>query len=254
MAYSNTVDALFYSLASQKYSFWNNFKCDKLKEKTVLKGLIKLSNGIKRIEIARMLELTKGMTQKEIEEKTGISQPSYSKIINNQQRLSADNLLKLADAFDVSADWILGRTNEKTAPTVHSSDNEITYGDIFKVLSFLLYQHGIQAIPESFIDIHGNNVTLSNTQSLLMNDKIIGSIISVWGGTVTAPTNVYTTWCEDCIEKYSQIPYFGWDSAIQGAYNHYFGAASVSPESLKDFHDHILDIFKEIRSENDTVK
>ena len=214
--------------------------------------MIYLSNEIKRIEIARMIELTKGMTQKEIEEKTGISQPSYSKIINNQQRLSADNLLKLADAFDVSADWILGRTDEKTAPMLQPQTKDISYGDIFKVFSSLLYQRGIHAIPESFIDTHRNNVTLSNTQSLYMNDKIIGSIISVWAGTVTAPTNVYNTWCEDCIEKYSQIPYLGWDSAIQGAYNYYFGSAPVSPETLKDFQEHILDIFKEITSEKDT--
>lgn len=211
-----------------------------------------MSNKTKRIEITRMCELTKDMTQKEIAEKTGISQPSYSKILNNQQGLSADNLLKLADAFNVSADWILGRTDKKSAPSSQPQRADITYGDIFKVLASLLQKQGIYPIPESFIDIHGRTVTLSNTQSLQMNDKIIGSIISVFCRTFNGAKSAYQPWYEDCVEKYSHIPYLGWDSAIQGAYNHYFGSADVSPETLKDFEDHILDIFKPIQSETKT--
>lgn len=209
-----------------------------------------MSTEIKRIEISRMLELTKGMTQKEIEEKTGISQPSYSKILNNQQRLSADNLLKLADAFNVSADWILGRTDEKSAPSSQPQRTDITYGDIFKVLASLFQKQGIYPIPESFIDTHGRTVTLSNTQSLQMNDKIIGSIVSVFCRTFNGAKSAYQPWFEDCVEKYSHIPYIGWDSAIQGAYNHYFDSADVSPELLKDFQEKLLDIFKELSSEN----
>lgn len=203
----------------------------------------------KRIEVIRMKELKGEMTQKEFENKTGISQSSYSKIINNTRGLSADNLVKIADAFDVSTDWLLGRTDNKSPLSIKSEEYQVTYGDIFKVMTYLLQNHGLYAIPESFLGIDGKQHVLNNTQSLHVDDKILGSICSVWKNTVTAPNDVYNNWRNSCIDKYSKIPYLSWDAAINNAYNHYFGSADVSPELLAKFIDNLLEIFKEIQSE-----
>ena len=87
-----------------------------------------------------------------------------------------------------------------------------------------------------------------------MNDKILGSILSVWGRTVTAPPNVYTNWRNECIEAYSEIPYLSWDAAIQNAYNHFFGTTAVSPESLKAFPKNLMVVSDESSSEKDTFQ
>lgn len=50
------------------------------------------------------------MTQTYVAEKLGISQPSYIRYEFGSAEPSLQNLVKLADLFDVSADYLLGRT------------------------------------------------------------------------------------------------------------------------------------------------
>lgn len=50
-----------------------------------------------------------GYTQRQIAEKLGISQPSYIRYENGSSEPTLENLIKLADLFDVSADYLLGR-------------------------------------------------------------------------------------------------------------------------------------------------
>lgn len=203
----------------------------------------------KRIEVIRMKELKGDMTQKEFENRTGISQSSYSKIINNTRGLSADNLVKIADAFEVSTEWLLGRTDDKTPLPTKSEENQITYGDIFKVITYLLQERGLYAIPESFLGVDGKTHIINNTQSLQVSDRILGSLLSVWSRTVQAPNSVYKNWRESSIQEYSKIPYLSWDAALSNAFNHYFGSADVSPELLSKFFENLLGIFEEIHSE-----
>lgn len=49
------------------------------------------------------------LTQRAIAEKLGISQPSYIRYENGQSEPTLKNLVKLADLFDVSVDFLLGR-------------------------------------------------------------------------------------------------------------------------------------------------
>ena len=70
----------------------------------------------KRIEVERMKELMGDMTQQQFEEKTGVPQSSISKILSNQRDLTANNICLIAEAFDVSTDWLLGRTDERKPP------------------------------------------------------------------------------------------------------------------------------------------
>ena len=50
-----------------------------------------------------------GLTQRQVAEALGISQPSYIRYENGTSEPTLENLVKLADLFDVSADFLLGR-------------------------------------------------------------------------------------------------------------------------------------------------
>lgn len=58
-----------------------------------------------------------GKTQSEVAKYLGIKGPAYNLIENGQRRLSAKMLEKLAEYFDVSTDYILGRTIARTPGT-----------------------------------------------------------------------------------------------------------------------------------------
>ena len=51
------------------------------------------------------------MTQKELGEKLNIPQRTYAYYESGQRTIPPEVLIKLADFYDVSVDYILGRTN-----------------------------------------------------------------------------------------------------------------------------------------------
>ena len=55
------------------------------------------------------LRLKKGLKQQELAEILGISQKSYSHWETQKTEPSYENLVKLADLFEVSLDWLFGR-------------------------------------------------------------------------------------------------------------------------------------------------
>ncbi len=50
-----------------------------------------------------------GYTQRAVAEELGISQPSYVRYERGDAQPTLENLAKLADLFDVSTDYLLGR-------------------------------------------------------------------------------------------------------------------------------------------------
>lgn len=60
-------------------------------------------------ERLKRLRKNKGLKQQELAEIFGIKQNSYSDWENGKTEPSFDNLVKLADFFDVSLDWLFGR-------------------------------------------------------------------------------------------------------------------------------------------------
>ncbi len=52
-----------------------------------------------------------GYTQREVAKFLGMTQPSYIRYENGKSEPSLENLVKLADIFDVSTDYLLGRTD-----------------------------------------------------------------------------------------------------------------------------------------------
>lgn len=59
----------------------------------------------------RLLEQRKmnGYTQRQMAEMLGIKQPSYIRYENGTSEPSLEMLVKIADLFDVSADYLLGK-------------------------------------------------------------------------------------------------------------------------------------------------
>ena len=60
--------------------------------------------------LAEQRKLNK-LTQKQVAEYLGITQPSYIRYENGQAEPTLANLVKLAVLFDVSVDYLLGRTD-----------------------------------------------------------------------------------------------------------------------------------------------
>ena len=65
-----------------------------------------------RIFQERLIEQRKlnNLTQRQMAEYLKIAQPSYIRYENGSSEPSLDNLVKIADYFDVSVDYLLGRS------------------------------------------------------------------------------------------------------------------------------------------------
>ena len=61
----------------------------------------------------RLIEQRKlnNLTQRQLAEQLNIAQPSYIRYENGTSQPSLENLVKLADLFDVSIDYLCGREN-----------------------------------------------------------------------------------------------------------------------------------------------
>ena len=58
-----------------------------------------------------LIELRKlyHLTQRQVAERLGIAQPSYIRYENGKAEPTFENLVKIAEMFDVSTDFLLGR-------------------------------------------------------------------------------------------------------------------------------------------------
>lgn len=66
-----------------------------------------------KFENIRSLRIDNGYTQKQIGDYLGISQNTYSQYEIGVLNYPIDALIKLADFYNVSVDYLLGRTNRK---------------------------------------------------------------------------------------------------------------------------------------------
>lgn len=69
---------------------------------------------VMKFENIRNLRIDNGYTQKQIAELLGISQNTYSQYEIGVLNYPIDALIKLADFYNVSIDYLLGRTAVKT--------------------------------------------------------------------------------------------------------------------------------------------
>lgn len=69
-----------------------------------------------------MMRNAKEMTQAQLAEKLGLAQSNIARYENGNSFPSIENLVKLADIFDCTTDWLLGRTD--------SGGVKVSYEDI----------------------------------------------------------------------------------------------------------------------------
>lgn len=65
------------------------------------------SFGKNLIELRKLNKLT----QRDVAKYLGVSQPSYIRYENGKSQPTIENLIKLADLFDVSIDYLCGRVS-----------------------------------------------------------------------------------------------------------------------------------------------
>ena len=63
-------------------------------------------------ERLKALIMDKGISQKTLAEKTQLSDAIISRWLKGKRQPTADNIMLIADYFDVSTDYLLGRTGE----------------------------------------------------------------------------------------------------------------------------------------------
>ena len=54
-----------------------------------------------------------GLTQKNVADAIGVTPRQYQRFEQGEQKPGFDNLRKLADVFQVSVDWLMGRTDRR---------------------------------------------------------------------------------------------------------------------------------------------
>ena len=69
---------------------------------------------IMKFENIRSLRIDRGLTQKEVAAVLGVSQNTYSQYEIGVLHYPVDAVIRLADFYGVSTDYLLGRTTQKT--------------------------------------------------------------------------------------------------------------------------------------------
>lgn len=96
---------------------------------------IRLQGGLTLIgEQLKKLRKEKKWSQRKVAELIGISRGNYAHYETNSKVPREDNLQKLADLFDVSTDYLLGRTDEHKPVEQIKKDVQSSTPDILKVL------------------------------------------------------------------------------------------------------------------------
>ncbi|WP_025950435.1 helix-turn-helix domain-containing protein [Geobacillus thermocatenulatus] len=94
----------------------------------------------------KMLRLQKKLTHQDMADFLGITRQGYSKYENGQSQPDIDTINKLAEFFNVTTDYLLGRTDDPNPP---GSDNE-ELGTLARI-NQLIKEYGIEQM--GFFDI-----------------------------------------------------------------------------------------------------
>jgi transcriptional regulator with XRE-family HTH domain len=86
------------------------------------------------------LRKRRGLNQEQLAEKLSVSPSTIAMWETNKRALKDDSLKQLADFFDVSTDYLLGRTDDKEkAPTLVAAhlDDDLTEEQLDEVKNFI---------------------------------------------------------------------------------------------------------------------
>lgn len=75
-------------------------------------------------DVLKQTMMEKGVSQKWLADKAGVKEPTISRTLSGGSVPGSDVLLKLAEALNVSCDYLLGRTAD---PSINSSHQDTEY-------------------------------------------------------------------------------------------------------------------------------
>ena len=164
----------------------------------------------------KALRTEKGLSQKEIAEYLGISQPAYANYERQAREADYDTLNKLADYFDCSIDYLLGRIDNNNNSqyinnknTLEATLNIIGYIDILGVKEELL--NGNENSELNIIHtIFKNAVTASNLDKGKYNIRIFSDNILI--AKQTKSTKMY----DDAFEVLKFLSYIQLNALLCG--------------------------------------
>lgn len=132
----------------------------------------------------KQLRLSKDLSQRELGQKIGVSNATLSLYENNDRKPDFDTIKKLADYFGVTADYLLGRTDNPNGTVTESytpetdiivlledfqqrlSNNELTYnGEKISKRSAKLLSTILSTAKESFVILHTADKNIENSQN-----------------------------------------------------------------------------------------
>lgn len=140
----------------------------------------------------RIKELFAGKTQEETGRKIGIQQNGVSKLLSRKNQLpSIDTLYRIAKAYGVSADWILGLTDkkepEKMKGTYATAVNEV----------FEMVDCGISAYHDE-----GNQKPIT----LTINDPFMKALLRKAVNLSDVDRKYLKQWKEDTLSRFDDKP------------------------------------------------
>ena len=110
-------------------------------------------------EILKELREKKGFTQKQLAEALYLSKTTISQYENGTHTPSIESFIKLADIFDVSIDYLLGRTAMPVTFSLlkKSFSSEENVDDFINMLLSLDHQHRMDLIKQmDYIKFHND--------------------------------------------------------------------------------------------------
>lgn len=149
-------------------------------------------------ERIRLLENENRVTGKAFAEQCDISPNTLSNLMTRGKAIQYDLLEKIADAYDVSIDWLVGRT--ETRKTVNEGIGEgmqacnypdyssLNYGHIFNILAFLAslnYLQIVQKDNEAILKVQDKYLakflrTLQRLARMSRSDQSVCDAFKVW--------------------------------------------------------------------------
>ena len=108
---------------------------------------------LKKIFSKRFKSLTGDMKQTELESITGIARQNLVKYLSGQRLPNSENLAVLAEIFNVSCDYLLGR------------DDRIIYGSDYMVKEIGLNKESLKILKEYSLN---NNLELSSINQMIL--------------------------------------------------------------------------------------
>lgn len=193
----------------------------------------------------RLREVFRNNSQKDVGEKLNMTQGNVSKLLTGKQQPTIDTIFQIAEAYDVSADWLLGLTEEKKV-----AKQDMSYGDILKMFTALGERGALWPIPCNMISADGTDLELPMIIQIGINDEILQSILYEWKKVAQNPEDIYRMWLNKRIKEYSEIDYISWDENTKQLFYEYRQPEGISYEFLKKFYD----IYKERSCQENETK